>query len=352
MLTTFSLYNDFEMKQWDAFVKSHPKGSPFHTSNWIRTIQETYSFKPLLYVNKNRDGDISGILPFFHIKNFITGSRLISLPFSDHCSLLFKDKREEREALIRLLEIVKKIGFKVKFIEIRSPVVQDSDFICYNYYKSSLLDLNSDFFKERKMLKKRTIQYSIRKAEKNGVETREENSLWGIEEFCRLNILTRKKHGVPHQPKIFFKKLFEHMILKGCAFILLAIYDSKVIAAAIFFKYKESIYYKYNAYDPQYLSKITPNHLLLWHALEDAYQRGYRFFDFGRTSSDNNGLMRYKGLWATECCDLPYYYYPKIKGINSKEENSLQYNILTNIWKLLPDSISGRIGPMVYKHMA
>lgn len=349
MLKTFSLYNEYEIRKWDAFVKAHPKGSPFHLSNWIRIIKETYSFIPLLYIDKNQAGDVCGIFPFFLIKDHFTGPRIVSLPFSDYCGPLFKDENHEKEILS---EIIKKNGHHVKYIEIRDHVVHDSSVICYNYFKRHILNLDLDLSNVRKMLAKRTIQYSIRKAKRKGVEIIEENSHRGVKEFCRLNILTRKRHGIPNQPQNFFFKMFDYMISKGYAFILLAVYDSKVIAATVFLKFKETIYYKYNASDPQYLSRITPNHLLIWYAIEKAYHAGYSFFDFGRTSPDNHGLMRYKEMWGAKCFDLPYFYYPKIKGINVKNENSLYYRILTNIWRFLPNSISSKVGPTIYKHLA
>ena len=51
MLIDFSLDNASEMSEWDEFVESHPDGSPFHLSWWLRIIHETYAFKPLLFVD-------------------------------------------------------------------------------------------------------------------------------------------------------------------------------------------------------------------------------------------------------------------------------------------------------------
>ncbi len=315
----------------------------------MHIIQETYAFKPLMYAYKDGSGNISGVFPCFLIKSLVTGSRIVSLPFSDHCGPLFKDKRQEKEVLS---EVVKKHGLQVKYIEIRSPVAHDSGLICHNYYKHHILNLDSNASEVSKKLNKKTIQYSIRKARRAGVEIREENTLRGIGEFYRLHMLTRKKHSVPCPPEKLFQKIFDHMVSSGRAFILLAIYDSKTVAASLFFRFKKTVYYKYNASDPEYLSKTTPNHLLTWQAIEQACHEGYRFFDFGRTSPDNVGLMRYKEMWDAKPVDLPYYYYPQIKGVSSIEESGLLYRILTGIWRSLPDPIMQKIGPMIYRHTA
>ena len=78
---------------------------------------------------------------------------------------------------------------------------------------------------------------------------------------------------------------------------------------------------------------------------------GYRSIDFGRTSPDNKGLMRYKEMWGTETIDFPYFYYPQVSGASSTEESGLLYRMITGVWRSLPDPIIEKIGPMIYKHM-
>lgn len=349
MLTQFSINNESETTQWDNFVESHPNGSPYHLSCWIRTLHETYSFKPLLYVHKNGHGDISGVFPCFFVKTLLAGSRIVSLPFSDYLGLLLNGVQQEEEVLS---DILKKHRDQFRYIEIRGPLSEHSNLICHNYFKRHILNLGAGLSQIRKRLNKRTIQYSIRKAEKAGIEIREENTHQGMEKFYRLHMLTRKKHGVPSQPKRFFQNIYDHMISEGHGFILLAIYASKAIAASVFFKSNGTVHYKYNASDPRYLSKTTPNHLLTWFSIEKACHEGYQLLDFGRTSPDNKGLTRYKEMWGAKAVDLPYYYYPQIKGASSREESSLLYRILTRIWRSLPDAVLEKVGPVIYKHMA
>jgi len=294
MLTKFSLNNESETRQWDEFVESHPKGCPYRLSPWLRTIQETYAFEPLMHVSKDASGRIAGVFPCFLIKSLFTGSRIVSLPFTDQCGPLFNHWRQEKDALA---EIIEEHGNHVKYIEIRAPLTQGSSFKCHNYYKRHVLELSTDPSEVLKNVNKRTIQYSIRKARKAGVEVREENNEFGVEEFYRLNLQTRKKHGVPSQPMQYFKNLLENMISKGYAFILLAFYDSNVIAGSLFFKFKDTLHYKYNASAPQYLSRANPKHLLTWRAIEQGCLNGCHFLDFGRTSPDNQGLMRYKEMY-------------------------------------------------------
>jgi len=221
MIKEFSLQNESQMKQWDDFVAQHPEGTAFHLTGWIKTIHETYGVKPLLYVLQNGDGQICGAAPFIMITSPITGTRIVSLPFSDHSGPICNDGTQEKE----LLEgIIARYRDRVKYIEIRSPLHDACGLTCRDYYKRHVLTLDADPHVVMKKLEKRTIQYGIRKAARTDLEIREDNSMHGMDEFYRLNRLTRKKHGVPAQPRKFFDKLYDHMVSKGTSYILLA-YD-------------------------------------------------------------------------------------------------------------------------------
>ena len=348
-MLTYSLYDKTQMNQWDAFVESHPNGTSYHLSCWLRTIHEAYSFKPFNVCCKERQRKhfrniapflgkefdfrrSAGISPFFRLwRAPVFGSGRPS-------TTIEKDNHEH--------------GQSAKYIEIRSKLAEGSDFIAYNHYKRHILNLDSGLSVVNKKINKRTIQYSIRKAEKTGVEIVEENSQMGMDEFYRLNVLTREKTWCTFPTQKIFDKLLDNVISKDNGFILLAVYNSKAVASSLFLKFNNTIHYKYNASDPVYMRKVSPNHLLTYHAIRLGCQRGIDCFDFGRTSPDNHGLMRYKKMWGSKVLDMPYYYYPQIKGASATEENSRMYRGMTNIWRSLPNPIKQKIGPMVYKHTA
>lgn len=349
MIQQVPLKNDKEMTEWDDYVLTHPNGSPFHLSSWLQTIYQAYNFEPLLFVKKDNDNKIAGIFPCFLIKSIINGKRIVSIPFSDYGGPLCSSGSNDDEFLTAIIEMY---GNKIKYLEIRCHLVTDSCTCCHDYYKRHILELSNNPDEVKQRINKRTIQYSIRKAKKSGVVITEENTLYGIRQFYRLNEMTRTKHGVPSQPEKYIHSLFENMVTNKLAYIYLAAIQNKVIAASIFIRFKDTIHYKYNASDPEYLTTKKPNHLLTWHAIKNACLAGYRYIDFGRTSPDNKGLMRYKEMWGAQpsCCQ--YHYYPQVMGMTSMQENKLSYQILTRTWKLLPSFITRKISNNLYGHMA
>ena len=348
MIGTIQLSDERNMRRWDEFATSHPDGTPFHLSGWLKTISQTYAIDPLLFVSEDGTGAIAALAPFFRLKRFPSGYRLVSLPFSDYCFPLGLGKAYIQQVLLDILE---KPDLKDNYIEIRGSLEDPPGFVARHYYKRHVLRLRPDPQEVLKGVDKRTIQYNIRKARREGVEILEDNSPKGIEEFYRLHLLTRKKHGVPHQPIEFFQALARNMVDKGQAFVLLAVHKSSAIAAGLFLKHKKTVYYKYNVSDPTSLIRIVPNHLLTWTAIERACLDGFETLDFGRTAPDNSGLMRYKQMWGADVQELPYFYHPASAASSTNAENGMIYRLAKGIWRHLPESIMSRLGPTIMKYL-
>lgn len=346
MVKTVSLDDLTAMEQWDAFVNKHPYGTPCHLSGWLRALRDTYRFKESLFIDYGSSG-INAAFPVFFIKKLLCAPHVISLPFSDYGSLLAQPSFNPAELFETLLRPFKK---SERSIELRGKAPDNIDFKEFDYYKRHILDLTAGIQAIEKKIDKRTIHYCIRKAEKVGIEIIEGMDEIAIEEFYRLNQLTRKKHGVPCQPKAFFKALLP-TLQKNKGFILFARHDGRMVAASFFLICGDQLFYKYNASDPEALRKLTPNHLITMQAIRKGVKEGFRLIDFGRTSPENEGLMRYKAMWGMEATDFPYYYYPKIQGSVTTKENGLKFRFITTAWRLMPDVVLDKIGPVIYRHL-
>src|SRR5919198_660062 len=91
---------------WDECVLSHPKGSVYHHSAWIKVITSTYHYEPFLVASKDaKSGRTNGIAPFLFIHSWLTGKRLVSLPFTSYCDWLIPES-----AFLQLIDFVLKIG--------------------------------------------------------------------------------------------------------------------------------------------------------------------------------------------------------------------------------------------------
>src|SRR5204862_1950065 len=123
---------------------------------------------------------------------------------------------------------------------------------------------------------------NIRTAERRGVTVHRGSAPADIETFYRLHLMTRRRLGVPVQPRRFFELLGSRVLEEGLGFILSARAGDVPIAAAVFLHWNGELVYKYGASDHRYW-EYRPNNLLFWEAIRWARDNGYHTIDFGRT---------------------------------------------------------------------
>ena len=337
--------------RWDKFVANHPQGTAFHLSSWGRVLQKTYRYLPYYIVLEDSDRRIKAGCPFFVIKSWVTGTRLVCLPFTDVCYPLVSSGEDIETLFSAAMEKAKKE--KADYIEVRGQhpnvFLRDLHFENHSYHKLFGLDLSrgTDFL--WKGLPGSTRGH-IRKAERANLRIEKSQTEKAMRDFYLLNLATRKKHGIPPQPYDFFRNIWRELILTRIAFVSLVKYKSIPIAGGVFLVHRDTIYSKFAASDPNYL-QYRPNHFLKWYTIKYGCDKGYKFFNDGRTSPDNLGLVSFKRSLGMRETDLAYYYWPTVKGATSTKQSSLKYKMITSLMRQTPTPISRVAGELLYKHL-
>ena len=229
-------------------------------------------------------------------------------------------------------------------------IEQDDRLKYHNYRKIHVLDIKEGFEKVKCRFHKDCIIRSVKKAEKSRVIVRVGSSEKDLKQFYFIHAITRRRQGLPIQPYKFFKNMWKILYPKGYFALLLAELGKETVAGIILFKFKDIVSFEHGASIPKYLA-VRPNHLLLWTAVEMACSEGYHYFDFGKTTPENKGLLDFKRRWGAKMDDLPYFYYPQVKGVMSLEESDLSQKFLQFIGKHLPLSLAKIIGWIAYRHL-
>ena len=118
------------------------------------------------------------------------------------------------------------------------------------------------------------------------------------EVFYDLHVSTRRRLGVPVQPRRFFRLLWQRMLEPGLGFTLLAQSEGRSVAGAVFLLHGRTMIYKFGASESD-AQRLRPNHLLMWSAIREARDRGLDVFDFGRTDLNGDSLREFKLGWGT-----------------------------------------------------
>jgi hypothetical protein len=333
-----------EVPDWDAGLLQTEKIDFFHSSFWARVLKDSYRYKPL-YCTSSEDGRLNLSLPLMEVQSVWTGKRGVSLPFTDQCTPYFLDRQALREAVDMCVDHGKKAGWR--YVEWRAPdYYEDGPPSWEGYYSHeiALSENEEDLFARLRPSNRR----NIKKAVQEGVSIDVGTSWTALTSFCRLNSLTRKRHGLPPQPRRFFEKVFEHVLSTGHGLSISASYGDKVIASSVYFHFGKQALFKYGASDPDFLH-LRPNNLIMWEAIRWCRDRGFGTLSLGRTELDNPGLLRYKRAWGGKERPIRYYRYDIKKGVFlMKRPGQAAYR---KILSRMPIGTLRIMGRLAYRHM-
>jgi lipid II:glycine glycyltransferase (peptidoglycan interpeptide bridge formation enzyme) len=348
MPQTIEIIDPTRRPGWDAWVLSTSNYSIFHSSDWAEVLHETYGYRPL-YMALTKAETILAAIPCMEIRSLVTGRRGVSLPFTDYCEPIIGRGGSDDDVYLLFEQLIaygKKVGWKS--IELRSGASLSEQtkpsYTCYGH----VLDLSINEEEMSSAFRDSTVR-NIKKATKEGVTTEIKQSMEAVEEFYRLNCLTRKQHGLPPQPFRFFKKIFEHILSRDKGMIVLASYAHRCVAGALYLHFGEKALYKYGASDRQY-QHLRANNLVLWEAIRWYARQGYRSLCFGRSEPENDGLLQFKRGWGATERAIHYHKY----DIGKKVFVNGAVNHFTGsrkIFHYLPIPLLRMTGSMVYKHI-
>lgn len=338
------IINPTEFEGWDDLVLRHPDSSFYHSSAWARVLAESYAYTPVYFTVL--DGDrLASMLPVMEVKSCLTGTRGVSLPFTDYCDPITNQGTSFKDLLCRVIDFGK--NRKWRYIELRGGSKLLPQALSPINYSGHILDL-SENTEELFYGFKDSTRRNIRKANREGVEVRIFNTLVAVKEFYRLNCLTRRMHGLPPQPYGFFKNIHQHVIAKDHGFVALASYLGRFIAGAVFFHMGKKALYKYGASDQRY-QQVRANNLVMSEAIKWYSQNGYRSIHFGSSEPQNEGLVRFKSGWGTTEHTLSYYRYDLRK--NAFVPNCSKISGLHNmIFRRMPLPLLNAVGKWLYRH--
>ena len=97
--TTIYKIDPLSDPRWASLVQKHGEASVFHTPGWLTALRQTYNYLPVVFTTSPPDTDLTNGVLFCPVRSWITGNRLVSLPFSDHCSPLVNNSEELQSIL-------------------------------------------------------------------------------------------------------------------------------------------------------------------------------------------------------------------------------------------------------------
>jgi hypothetical protein len=304
MKEKFEIMNPVAYPSWNDSVPADPQRTIFHSSNWASVLSESYDYKPLYFIRSEKER-ITALIPFMEINTILTGKRGVSLPFTDCCDPLITDGAPFEEIIDELIEYGKLA--KWKYLELRTAHPLPAKIPASALFHGHALDISGS---EEAIFSgfRDSTRRNIKKSEREGVVVTISGSADSLREFYRLNCMTRRDHGLPCQPYVFFENIYSHIIARNLGVVALAAKDGKNIAGAVFLHFGDRAIYKYGASDRNYL-QLRVNNLVIWKAIQWYCGLGFKCFDFGRTERENTGLLQFKRGWGASEYPINYCKY-------------------------------------------
>ena len=334
-------------ERWDEFLETHPESSIFHTRGWLKALRQTYGYDPVAFTTSPSGSPLANGLPFCRISSWLSGRRLVSMPFSDHCAPLVESS-EQLQCLLGFLR-EKAAREKWRYIELRptDSIVRDGTaFGKTEVFFLHKLDLRPSLDEIFRTLHKDCVRRKIRRAVRECLVYEEGRTDLLLAKFYHLLLMTRRRHGLPAQPVRWFQNLMA--CLGERAKIRVASKDGQPVASIFTLRYKRSLVYKYGCSDHRF-NNLGGTQLLFWHAIQDAKKEQLSEFDLGRSGCDRAGLIAFKDRWGTTRKELVYLRYPA-KPCRSFSE-ARQALISKYLWSHASSGMLAAAGRAIYKHM-
>lgn len=295
--------------RWLNFISSRENATIFHHPEWISALSESYGYKGFILAAVNTSGELIAGVPFMERRDSYYKKRWISLPFTDHCVPLANNE-DSIDLLTRELIVIARER-QVSNIEMRWDYPAHPAIMKSSTFVLSKLDLYADPADVAKRIKPKDFR-NIDVAYKRGVQVKWGTGKEDLSLFYALHCETRRRLGVPVQPRKFFSRLYNSIIQKGQGFVLLAHRDNKYLAAALFLHAGKTLVYKYSASSKE-ANRFLAIDPIIWTAICWGCQRGFQWMDFGRTETENLGLRSFKRRWGAKETPLIYCTSPPIQ---------------------------------------
>jgi Acetyltransferase (GNAT) domain len=334
--------------RWPALIAKHPAASVFHSAEWLSALYSAYNYEPVAYTRCEPSDELSSGVVFCDVKSWLTGSRLVSLPFSDHCDPLVDSGGEFDDLLLRVREEVD--GKKSGYCEVRPVRFDPSDLTGLHQsgqYYLHLIDLRPSIDSIFRDFHKNSVQRKIRRAEREALSYEEGSSERLLGHFYSLLVATRRRHSLPPQPMKWFRSLIASFgeNLK----IRVAYKNDTPIASILTLSHKNTVTYKYGCSDARW-HPLGGMALLFWRTIQQAKAEGFETFDLGRSDGNNRGLIEFKEHWGGIRSHLYYWRYPNLP-LSHERLRSSNGSITQRVVRASPDRLLALAGRFFYRHI-
>jgi len=335
-------FRDGDAERWDRFVFGCPEATFFHRIGWRQIFEEVFRHRTH-YLLAERGDEIVGVLPLVHLKSWLFGSSLVSLPFAVYGGAAAVDPFARSALHDFAAALGQELG--VAHLELRNVAPAQPDWPRQDLYvtfrKTLLPEVEANMLaiprKQRAMVRK-GIQRELR----SDIDS-------GTDRFFELYADNQHRHGTPPHSRRYFQAL-KRVFGDDCEVLTVFGPQGDAVSGVLSFYFRDEVL-PYYAGDLTAARDLAANDFKYWELMRRACERGLRVFDYGR-SKRGTGSFDFKKNWGFEPAPLHYEYRLfKRDTVPQNNPSNPKYQRAIELWRRLPRGVVDSVGPLLARHL-
>ena len=331
--------------RWDRYVLDSGASCCYHLAGWKTVIERTFGHSCHYLVAGTDTGVVDGILPLVHIKSFLFGNYMVSLPYFNYGGICADTPATAELLLSEGIRIAREVG--AEHLELRHTCLVGDDLPVKTAKVSMRLRLPGDPAQLWSCFSAK-LKSQIRRPEKEGMVARV-GGLEELEGFYAVFSENMRDLGTPVYPKSFFQNILAEFP-EATRICTVRSRNGEAVASGFLVGFKDTLEIPW-ASSLRSANRFSPNMLLYWGALKYGCEQGYGVFDFGR-STPGAGTFRFKEQWGAQPMQLYWQYWLRDGGLVPElNPGNPKYQAAIAVWKRLPVRLTQVIGPRIVKNL-
>jgi hypothetical protein len=346
----------------------------YHDPGWLGALEHEYGKKILALAYEDAEGRFQGVLPLLgtrglplKLSGHPSGQRLSSLPRTplagplaasipattalvraamEHAQSVPGTQLELKTTMPGLDILVPELQclrWRTSYVVPLAPVSRHA----VNGIPEGQAGVQLRFGKAGNHLK---IKCSVNRAVKHGLRARPAETLNDLRAWYDLYVETMRANVIPARPLRFFECLWRDLWPVGAMQLWVAELGNRIVAGIMILRFGATAIYAFAGGKRKDFS-LSPNDLLHWNALHEAWRNGYQGYDFGEVSEDNPRLAHYKRKWGSEPVPLYRYYYPATSLPGNGGPRGAGKSFGGAVWRHLPLPVTAILSDWIYEYL-
>jgi len=328
---------------WQGYVDAHPGATLYHDIRWRKIFEQSTQHESYYFLARDSEGNVKGILPTMHLQSRLFGNFLVSLPFVNYGGPLATHPEVATQLMAAASE--RAVALQCSHTEIRETAPRD-DWASRTHKVTMIRQLPASDSEFEQQLRAKT-----RSQAKRALQTAATIAVGGDEllnDFYRVFSRNMRDLGTPIQRRSFFESILQTFVEE--TFLVVVYINKRPVATAFLLAHGQSLEVPWASALREYNS-LSVNMLLYRRILATAIERGYTWFDFGRSSKDAP-TYRFKRQWGAEPHTLHWHYWlAPGRELPSLNPDNPKYRLVINAWQRCPVWLTNQVGPYLVRNL-